>query len=98
MKIASTIRSAMPQEQGKVSPGRRHEQGFAVLVVFILMVLMFGLVIQSGLVLRGLHQELRLLEKRQIKKFAVPVTRTNAAPTQASPTPKLTDDGQNQLH
>jgi hypothetical protein len=98
MKIAITRNSVFPVGRGNVRPGRRQEQGFAVLVVFILMTLMFGLIIQSGLVLRGLHQELRLLEKRQIMKYQLLATNTNAIPAQIIQTPKGTNDGQNQLH
>jgi hypothetical protein len=98
MKIVITKNSVLPLGQGKVRPCRRPDQGFAVLVVFILMTLMFGLVIQSGLVLRGLHQELRLLEKRQVMKYPAVATSTNAVPAQTIQTPKRTNDGQNQIH
>jgi hypothetical protein len=77
---------------------RNQERGFAVLVVFILMVLMLGLVIQSGLVLHGLHQELRLVEKRQMKKYPAAMTHTNTVTSLITQKPKLTEHGQNTGH
>jgi len=45
------------------------ENGFAVLVVFILMSIMVVFVTSNALVLHHLHQEIKLVEKRQLKKF-----------------------------
>lgn len=98
MKIQTSKRFVLPVEQGMPRRQRRQESGFAVLVVFILMILMFGLVIQSGLVLRGLRQELRLLEKRQAAKYQVLPVDTNAAPAHATSAPNPKDHGPNQDH
>lgn len=48
---------------------QRHERGSAVLVVLILLSLMIGLVFANTQALNHLHKEMRLIEKRQLKKF-----------------------------
>lgn len=63
-------------------PRRGGESGFAVLVIFVLLTIMVVYVTSNALVLRHLHQEIRLVEKRQLKKYeAAPANspvRTNA--------------------
>jgi hypothetical protein len=48
---------------------RGRERGSAALVVFILLSLMVGLVLANAQALHHLKQELRLIEKRQLKKY-----------------------------
>jgi len=61
---------------------RGKEDGFAVLVIFVLLTIMVVFVTSNALVLRHLHQEIKLVEKRQLKKFeaapANPLVQTNA--------------------
>jgi hypothetical protein len=58
------------------------DRGFAVLVIFVLLTIMVVFVTSNALVLRHLHQEIKLVEKRQVKKYeAAPANspvRTNA--------------------
>jgi hypothetical protein len=56
---------------------RRHERGSAVLVVFILVTLMVAITIANAKALHVLQQEIRLIEKRQLRKFAVQPSAVN---------------------
>ena len=51
---------------------RRGERGSAVLVVLILAMIMAALIADNGLVLHRLKQEIKLIEKKQAKKYQQP--------------------------
>ncbi len=55
-----------------VSRRKRGERGFASLIVLVLLAIMVMYVINNGVVLNQLRQNLRLIEQRQQKKFKKP--------------------------
>jgi hypothetical protein len=57
-------------------------------VVFILLTLMVMLTLANALALHRLRQEMRLIEKRQLKKFVVPVKSPVERPVPVEPTAK----------
>lgn len=59
---------------------RRGERGSAVLLVLILAMIMAQLVADNGLVLHRLNQEIKLIEKKQAKKYQTPA-QPKPAPT-----------------
>jgi hypothetical protein len=81
---------AIRPSQGRPAalPVRRKERGSALLVVFILLSLMVGMVMANLQTLRQLHLEMRLIEKRQLKKFDHKMVSTNQAATAGISTKK----------
>lgn len=79
--------NAAPVTCALSEPRRRKEDGFAVLVILILMSLMLVFLASNAIVLRHLHQQIKLVEKRQLKKF-------DAAPVKALVQTNATNVGQ----
>jgi hypothetical protein len=70
------------------SKGRTSERGFAVFVVMVLLAIMASLAISNNVALGQLHRELRLIDKKHLKRYES-AKATNAPPAVgAASTPK----------
>ena len=67
----------------KLSPLiHRNESGTAVIAVMIILATLAAFVAANGVALHSLRQEMRLIEKQQLKKWsAAPAGETNAPPS-----------------
>jgi len=63
---------------------RKHQDGLAVVIILILIAIVLGFILENASTLSALHNDVKRIEQRQIRRINPPPASTNSPAAQAA--------------